>query len=126
MREFRVSMPNRPGELARLAEVFSSRNINLKSIAVIAEANKAVACFVAEDVAGVRQALQEARLPLAEAELLTELLENEPGQVATLAAKLAAAGANIESLYILAREADMIEIGFTVDDPKKVKKALGH
>ena len=125
MREFRVSLPNRPGELARLAEVFSTNGINLKSVAVLAEGNRAIACVVAEDVTAARDTLQQARVPFAEAELLTELVENEPGVIAGLAAKLAGAEVNIESLYVLARDSDLTELGFTVDDPKKAKKALG-
>src|SRR5262245_4060088 len=126
MREFRISIPNRPGELARLAEVFSGKELNLKSVAVVSEGNRAIACVVADDVTGAREALQEARVPFAEAELLTELVENEPGVIAGLAAKLAAAEVNVESLYVLARDSELTELGFTVNDPKKAKKALGH
>ncbi|HET6203998.1 MAG TPA: hypothetical protein VFI25_14500 [Planctomycetota bacterium] len=126
MREFRVSLPNRPGELARLAEIFSAKEINLKSVAVVAEGNRAIACLVADDVTAAREALQDARVPFAEAELLTELVENEPGVVAGLATKLTGAGVNVESLYVLARDSELTELGFTVDDPKKAKKALGH
>ncbi|MCI0586362.1 MAG: hypothetical protein L0323_05935 [Planctomycetes bacterium] len=126
MREFRVSLPNRPGELARLAEIFSTKEINLKSVAVVAEGNRAIACLVAENVTAMRDTLQESRIPFAEAELLTELVENEPGVIAGLAAKLAGAEVNIESLYVLARDSDLTELGLTVNDPKKAKKALGH
>jgi len=126
MREFRVSLPNRPGELARLADVFSAKGLNLKSVTVVAEGNRAIACVVADDVAGARTALQEARIPFGEAELLTELVENEPGVIAGLAAKLGAAEVNVESFYVLARDTDLTELGFTVNDPKKAKKALGH
>ncbi len=126
MREFRVSLPNRPGELARLAEIFSTKEINLKSVAVVAEGNRAIACLVAENVTAMRDTLQESRIPFAEAELLTELVENEPGVIAGLAARLAGAEVNIESLYVLARDSDLTELGLTVNDPKKAKKALGH
>src|SRR5262245_34927221 len=126
MREFRVSLPNRPGELARLAELFSTKEINLKSVAVVAEGNRAIVCLVAEDVTVARDTLQESRIPFAEAELLTELVENEPGVIAGLAAKLAGAEVNIESLYVLARDSELTELGLTVNDPKKAKKALGH
>jgi len=126
MRELRVTLSHRPGELARLADALSLKSVNLKSLAVLSEGNKAVACLVADDVATARGALEEARIPVEETELFSELLENEPGKIAELAGKLAGAGVNLNSLYILGRDSDLIEVGFTVDDPKKAKKVLGE
>jgi hypothetical protein len=124
MRELRITLSHRPGELARLADALAEKSVNLKSLAVLSEGNKAVACLVADDVAAARSALEASRIPFEEGELLSELLENEPGRIAELASKLAGAGVNMNSLYILGRDDDLIEIGFTVDDPKKAKKAL--
>jgi hypothetical protein len=45
--------------------------------------------------------------------------------VAHLCRRLAEANVSINSLYILARDNPLVEIGMTVDDPKKAKKALG-
>src|SRR5262245_65930750 len=108
MREFRVSLPNRPGELARLAEIFSAKEINLKSVAVVAEGNRAIACLVAEDVTAARETLQESRIPFAEADLLTELVEIEPGVITGLAAKIAGAEVIVELLFVLARAYDLL------------------
>jgi acetolactate synthase small subunit len=125
MREFRVTLHQKAGEFARLAELVSRRGLNLKSVAGIAEDHKAIICLVCEDVAGLRETLQEARIQFEEAELLTHLMEDRAGELSALASKLAEAGVNMASLYVLAREAPLIEVGFTVDDPKKAKKALG-
>lgn len=124
MREFRVTLTNRHGELARLTEILSKQGINLKSVAAISEGSKAVICLVADDTESARAALQEARIPFEENELLSELMENEPGKLDDLAGRLAGAGINILSLYILGREDPLIEVGFTVDEPKKAKKLL--
>ena len=56
--------------------------------------------------------------------MLSELLEDDIGQIAILTTKLGNAGLNMKSFYILARDNPLVEIGFTVDDPKKAKKAL--
>ena len=103
----------------------SARGINLKSVCGVADGPRAVVCMVVvDDVAGARTALQESRMTFEESEVLSELMDDEPGQVADLAAKLSNAGVNLNSLYILARETPLIEVGFTVDDAKKAKKAL--
>jgi hypothetical protein len=126
MREFRVSLTNRPGELARLTDVLSTQSINLRSVAVITEHNKAIACLVLDDVTAARQAFQDSRLAFEEAEVLSEMMENQPGQLGALATRMGNAGVNILPLYVLARDEPLVEVGFTVDDPKKAKKALGR
>ena len=124
MKEFRITLTHRSGELARLSQLLASHNINLKSVTGVSDGGKAILCMVAEDVSAMRSALADARVPFAEEELLTELLENEVGSLADMAGKLSAAGVNLHSLYVLARDEPLIEVGFTVDDPKRAKKAL--
>ncbi len=125
MKEFRVTLGHRAGELARLTALLAERRINLKSLAGVSEANKAILCLVADDPAACRAALEDGRIQFKEAEILSELLENEPGQIADLAQRFSEAGVDIQSIYILARDEPLIEIGFTVNDPKRAKKVLG-
>ncbi len=126
MREFRVTLTHRAGELARLTQLIADAGVDLKSVVGIAENHKAHVCLVTTAVAELKQALSDARIPFTEEEVLSDIVENQPGEVAALTSKLAEAGVNLHSLYILAREGPMVELGFTVDDPKKAKKALGH
>lgn len=124
MREFRVTLPHRPGELAQLTRLISRKNLSLKSVSGISNDNAATICIVCENVAGLRQALQDSGIQFQEAELLTRLMEDEPGKIADLCESLSECGADLQSIYILARDNPLIEIGFTVNDPKKAKKAL--
>ncbi len=71
MKEFRLSLSHRPGELARIADELANKGINLKAVTGLAEANKATIALVGHDVNALRQALQEARIRFEEAELLT-------------------------------------------------------
>ena len=80
---------------------------------------------MADDAAACRSALQDGQVQFEEAEVLSELLENEPGEIADLAHRLSEAGVDIQSMYILARDEPLIEMGFTVNDPKRAKKVLG-
>ena len=124
MKEFRVTLSHRAGELARLVQLVSEQNIDLRSVAGISEGNKAHICLVVTEVAQLRAALEAARMPFEESEMLSELLEDEPGAIAELTAKLGEAGINMKSFYILARDTPLVELGFTVDDTKKAKKVL--
>lgn len=125
MKEFRVTLTHRAGELARVTALLGERQVNLKSVAGMSDGNKAILCLVADDPAACRSALQDGQVQFQEVELLSELLENEPGQIADLAHRLGEAGVDIQSMYILARDEPLIEMGFTVNDPKRAKKALG-
>jgi hypothetical protein len=124
MKEFRVTLTHRPGELARLTQLVADAHIDLRSVAGFADGHTARICLVAEDVAGLRTALEQARMQFDEEEVVTTLLENEPGQLAELTQKLAEADVNLHSLYILAREGTLVELGMTVDNPKKAKKVV--
>ena len=112
--------------LTDLADLLAREGVNLKTVAGVSEAGKAIICLVGDDVNALRTSLTEGRIPFEEHELLTELVENEPGALAGLTAKLSGAGVNVNSLYVLTRESDMEEIGFTVDNVPKAKKALGQ
>ncbi len=124
MREFRVTLTHKSGELARLCELLANHELDLRSVAGMSHGNKAEICLVAEDVATMRSVLTDARMQFQESEVVSELMEDSPGAVAQLCRRLAAANVNINSLYILARDNPLVEIGMTVDDPKKAKKAL--
>jgi hypothetical protein len=124
MKEFRVTLSHRAGELARLVQLVAEQNIDLRSVAGIAEGNRAQICLVVTEVAQMRASLEAARMPFEESEMLSELLEDEPGAIAELTARLGEAGVNMRSFYILARDNPLVELGFTVDDTKKAKKVL--
>ena len=54
MKEFRVTLTQRAGELARLAQLLADASIDLRSVAAISEGNKAHVCLVVTDVAATR------------------------------------------------------------------------
>ena len=124
MREFRVTLTNKAGELARLTDLLASAGVDLRSVAGMSIGNRADICLVVKDVTAMRAALEAARMQFQESEVICELMEDSTGAVAELCRKLAAVNVNINSLYILARDNPLVELGFTVDDPKKAKKAL--
>ena len=52
------------------------------------------------------------------------LLENRAGELTGVAAKLADAGLNLEAVYVVGLDGDLIELALAVDDAKKAKKIL--
>ena len=54
MREFRVTLTHKAGELARLCELLASHDLDLRSVAGMTLGNRAEICLVASDVAAMR------------------------------------------------------------------------
>src|SRR5262245_42087891 len=114
MREFRVTLTHRAGEMARLTQLLADHRVNLLSVVGIAENHTAHVCLVTREVNEIRTALEQARIPFTEEEVLSDIVENQPGEVADLTSRLAEAGVDLRSIYIMAREGPMVELGFTV------------
>ena len=119
-KEFRVSLPNEPGQLARLGETLGQRGVNILTVAAIGAANPVIA-LVTDQVDKTKEALQEMGLSFQEVDLLAIKLPNRPGELGIFAKKLGDANINIESIYLLGEG----EVVFTVSDIAKAKQVLG-
>jgi len=126
MKEFRVEVPNRPGELARVAEALGQRGVNLLTVAGIgAGAASPVLALVADKEAEARVTLQDLGVSFREVELLTVKVPDRPGELGKLARQLGDAQVNIDSIYLLSKGAGEAELALTVSDPAKAKQVLG-
>jgi len=128
MKEFRVTVPHRPGGLKELLEYLAEKGVNLKTVASIPEAEQATVALVPYDPDLMRRSLQEKGIEFEEADLLFVDLRDEPGQLAKVARIVAEAGANIESIYLLGKvgegECCRVQFGMRFDDLEKAKTAL--
>lgn len=122
-KEFRISLPNQPGQLVRVCEALNQRNVNIKTIAGTAGTNQLA--MVTDQEEFTREVLQKLGLSFQEVELVTVRLVDKPGTLADFARKLADANINIESIYRLGVAADEVEVAFTVSDINKAKQVLG-
>jgi hypothetical protein len=124
MKEFRVFLPNEPGQLAHVGEALSRRGVNILTVAAIGAASPAVALVAdQEDIA--REVLEELGLSFQEVELLTLNIPNRPGEMSTFAKKLGDANINIESIYLLEASGEEAKVVLTVSDIAKAKQVLG-
>jgi hypothetical protein len=124
MRDFAIHVTNRPGEIARVADALARKDVNIKSIAGMGLNNQGTIRVIADDIEAARSALTESRIPFEESELVTALLENKAGEVGDVAGKLAKAGINIQAIYVIGLDGDLVEVAMAVDDVKKAKKVL--
>jgi hypothetical protein len=124
MRDFAIHLSHKPGELARVAHALARASVNIKSVAGLTFGNQGLVRIVADDVEAARGALNEANIRFEENELVTVLLENRAGELEDLAAKLANAGLNLQAIYVVGLEGDLVDLALAVDDVKKAKKVL--
>jgi hypothetical protein len=122
-KDFRISLPNEPGQLARVCEALSARGVNIKSLAGIA-ATPPVLAIITDNEEDTKEALEELGLTYVQDELLIVRLSNIPGEIATISRKFADAGINIESIYMMREIGEEGEIAITVSDFEKAKKIL--
>lgn len=125
MKEFRVTMGNRPGELARVASALSRQGVSIKALAASAGGNQVALHLVGHDVEATRSGLEAAGIQFQESEVLLLLLEDKAGEIARIASQLADAGVNLTAIYLAGRADDLVEVVVAVDDIKKAKKVLG-
>ena len=123
-KEFRISLPNEPGQLARVCGALGRRGVNILSVAAIGAANPVVA-LVADQEDNTREALEELALSFQEVELLTVDVPHRPGELGAFAKKMGDANINIESIYLLEESDGGVKVAFTACDLAKAKQELG-
>ena len=124
MREFAIHLSHKPGELGRVANVLGRAGVNLKSVAAMTIGNQGMVRIIPNDVEAARAALQEFNVRFDESEVIQVLLENQAGELAGVADKLANAGVNLVAAYVTGLEGDMVELAIIAEDVKKAKKVL--
>lgn len=122
---FRVTLEDRPGELARVAEALGGAGVNIEGLCGLGVEGKGVICLVVEDAAGARSALEGARVPI-DAELDAIVLDvaadaDRPGAAGEIARKVADAGVNIEVACVATHD----RIVLATSDNASARAALG-
>ena len=126
-KEFTVSMPNKPGQLATLGEALGKAGVNIEAISATTAGGKGVIRFVPSDPAKARRALRAAKIRIGgEREVLELRMQNKPGTLARMAKRLAKKRVNIDSIYLLSMSKKSATAAVGVKDLRAAKKALGR
>jgi hypothetical protein len=125
MKEFRVTVSNKPGELARVAAALGRQQVSIKALAASASGNQVTLHLVGHDVEATREGLRAANVQYHEQEVILVLLEDKAGEIARVTGELGDAGVNLDAIYLAGRADDLVEVVLAPDDIKKAKKVLG-
>src|SRR5881398_750774 len=124
MKEFKVFVADKTGELARVTEALSNGAVNIRAIASESKHDASFLRVVTSDVQTTQKALTNAGLKYELSDILNLELLDRPGELAKVAKRLARAGINVHSIYILGSKNGRTEIALVVDDIERAKIAI--
>ena len=122
-RQFVVQLDNRPGELAHVARAMASRGINITHISCAGTGSIACAFMTTEDD-GARDVLRTLGHEFIEGAVVVVDVLDQPGGLAEVTERLAAAGVNVVGTMCIGRREGVVEMAFAVDDAVKAKAAV--
>ena len=120
--DLRVEAEDSPGQLAAIGGELGKAGINIDGFCAAVAGGRGVVHLLVEDAGGARQALQGAGYTVeAEKEALVLTgVEDRPGYLGDMAARLAEAGVNIEVAYL----GTGTRLVLAVDDLDAARRAL--
>lgn len=116
-----VVVPDRPGELGKLASLLGGAGININAISAESGGGRSYMSLVVEQPARARAALKQAGYECSERTVVVVRLEDKPGSLADLARRLGEAGVNITSVIHLETVAGNAQLAIGVDDMAKAR-----
>jgi len=125
---FYLSVPDKPGEAARVLATLRDAGVNLLVFSGFPEARRAQLDFVPEDSAAFLQAAKKAKLAISKKKIgFLVQGEDRPGAVAEFMGRLAEAGINVTAGTAIAAGAGRFGAILWVKPPdlRKAAKALG-
>ena len=125
MKEFSVTLANKPGQLATLAGQLADAGVHIESLAAIGADGESLVRFMPDDAAAARRVLENAGVHFEERPILDTFIADEPGALAEVTQRLADADVNIDSIYLLHSNAEGLHFAMTVDDPDLAAAELG-
>lgn len=116
-----IELDNEPGALARVATAISDAGVNIAAATCMGTGRTAELHILVPHAEPVRHALAITNTAVSrEREVVVVQAQDRPGELAELALRVAAAGVNIELLYV----ATGSRVVFGSDDIQALKNAL--
>jgi len=124
MKQITVVADDKVGLLADISYILGKARINIEAIAVEVIGHKAVINLTLKDDKRAAELLKNNGYRVLESEVLVVKLKDEPGELARISERLAEAGINVESLYLLSRHEGYSLDALRVGNYKKAAKLL--
>ena len=94
-----VTMENIPGQLGRLCRILAQANVNIRGITVADSTDVSTIRLCVSNPAAAKKALREVGVQFSTQEVLVVEMEDKPGALERVAARLGEAGVNVQYVY---------------------------
>ena len=119
-----VSAESKPGVLAKVCDTLGKAGVNIAAICAGDSTGRGKIRLVVSDPARARAALGSAKIRFGEEPALLLSLDDRPGALADVAARLAAARINIKCAYASSTGGGRAQVVLAVANPDKAERAL--
>ena len=123
-RQFVVQVPNKPGQMAALAEQMAAAGVDLRAIGGGGLGDVGHFILTTADDDKAREVLESGSWTFIEGESLLAEVDDRPGGMARVARALADENVNVLGHLFLGRWSDRATFAFVVDDPDKARAIL--
>lgn len=115
MKQLTVLVPNQPGQLARISEVLAARDVNIEDFNVESHGADGLISLTVDKYDIALRALRDAGFRAVTQDTLLIRLDDKPGALAAVAARLRDDGIDLRSMHIV-RRGDNVSIASLVTD----------
>jgi len=125
LKELRVTMEDKPGSLAKLAEALGNDGVNIDAISAQTSGGSGDIRILVADTQAARKALDAAGIRVeGEREMVFVDLDDKPGSLAATARKLSDKNINVDAIYVVGASGGKKQLAIGVSDAAKGRAAL--
>ena len=125
MKQLTVLAPNKPGQLAAIAEALAAGGVNIEHFDVESHGAHGIIVLTVDRYGDALRLLLDAGFKAVTQETLLVRLEDKPGALAKVAVRLKDAGIDLRSMHIVRREAGVSIVSLVADDNARAAAVIG-
>lgn len=124
MKQLTVLVPNKPGQFAAIAEALAKRGVNIESFDVEGHGAEGLIVLMVDRYDEALRALRDAGFRAVTQDTLLIRLEDKPGALARVAARLKDAGLDLRSMHIVRRVGEFSIVSLVASDNARAAAVL--
>ncbi len=126
MKPITLLADDRPGVIAHISQLLGNANINIDCIDADAANLKGVITLEVDQYDQALELLTQAGYRAISDDTIVIAVEDKPGALARIAARLEESSINIQSIHILNRQQEQVLISLVTDNNKETEKILAN
>ena len=126
MKQIVISINDEVGVVANISETLAEKGINIERITVEGWGDRGIVILTTDQHQEAMESLKDADFDIITYEGIVLKLQDQPGSLAKVAAKLRDANINIKSLHVIDTSGGYTRVSITTDKPQKTETLLAN